>query len=128
MTLFIKLAKYSLAGLVNTLISYIVIFGCMAVGVQATLSNALGFLIGLLTSYLQSRYWVFRSRNRVLGESLKFLLCFIIAFGVNMGVLQLLLNYKLEPYIAQIFACATYALTSFVLNSTYVFTKGVRGA
>jgi putative flippase GtrA len=117
------LAKYSAAGVVNGVLSYSVIFGCMYLGVASTTSNILGYGVGLITSYLQSRYWVFGSSNRLLGEGFRFLLCFLIAFGVNFAVLRLLLAYGINAYLAQVIACVAYVAVGFIINSTYVFAR-----
>ena len=119
----ILFAKYSVAGVINGVVSYVWIFGLMFLGFESTTSNIVGYSVGLITSYFQSRYWVFRSQNHALGEGLRFLLCFAVAFAVNFYVLKLLLNKEVNPYLAQVLACAAYVLVSFAINSTYVFAK-----
>ena len=47
MRLSVLLAKYSVAGLVNTLVGYAVIFTCMACGLGPVLSNAFRWSFGV---------------------------------------------------------------------------------
>jgi putative flippase GtrA len=121
MRLSVLLAKYSLAGLVNTAVGYTVIFGCMAFGVGPVLSNILGYCVGFFTSFLQSRHWVFRSKGAVVEEGLRFIPAFLAAFAVNFVVLQLLLALGANPYLAQVAACCAFVGAGFVLNYLFVF-------
>ena len=121
MRLSVLLAKYSLAGLVNTVVGYTVIFSCMAFGVGPVLSNVLGYCVGFFTSFLQSRHWVFRSRGAVVEEGLRFIPAFLAAFAVNFVVLPLLLTLGAHPYLAQVAACCAFIGAGFVLNYLFVF-------
>jgi len=117
------LARYSAAGIVNSLVSYALIFGCTFLGAEATTSNIVGYAAGLVVAYFQSRYWVFRSENHMLLEGMRFFVCFLVAFAINFGVLKYSLACELNVYLAQLLACIAYALVGFVLNFTYVFAK-----
>jgi|SRR5450432_28467 putative flippase GtrA len=117
------LAKYSMSGVANSLVGYSVIFACMALGVTPVLSNVLGFAAGFVTSFLQSRYWVFRSKGRVVDDASRFVLAFLVAFGVNLLVLHVLLGLGANSYLAQICACCVFTGTGFLLNYAFVFQK-----
>lgn len=123
MRLSVLLAKYSVAGLVNTLVGYAVIFGCMAWGLGPVVSNVLGYCVGFVTSFLQSRHWVFRSKGGVVDEGLRFIPAFLVAFAVNFLVLQGLLKVGINPYLAQLGACVAFVVVGFVLNYLFVFRK-----
>ena len=116
-------AKYSVAGVVNSVIGYAIIFWCMTVGLSPALSNTLGYAVGLITSFLQSRYWVFRSSAGpgVARDAPRFALAFAVSFAVNQLVLQALLAFDFQPYFAQIGACVSFLIVGFVLNRFYVF-------
>lgn len=123
MRLSVLLAKYSVAGLVNTLVGYAVIFGCMAWGLGPVVSNVLGYCVGFVTSFLQSRHWVFRSKGGVVDEGLRFIPAFLVAFAVNFLVLQGLLKLGINPYLAQLGACVAFVVVGFALNYLFVFRK-----
>jgi putative flippase GtrA len=116
-------AKYSVSGLVNTVIGYAIISACMAIGLSPMLSNILGFAVGFVTSFLQSRYWVFRSRGRVSDDAPRFVLAFLVAFAVNLLVLHLLLGLGINSYLAQFCACCVFTAVGFLLNYAFVFQK-----
>lgn len=116
-----RLIKFSLAGVVNTVVGYAVIAGCMWLGVSPSLSNVAGYLVGLVISFLQSRYWVFESKGRIRDEWLKFIVVFLVSYAANFFTLRALLTTSLNPYIAQLMACAVFTLVNFLLNSRFVF-------
>jgi putative flippase GtrA len=117
-----RLIKFSLAGVVNTVVGYAVIAGCMWLGVSPTLSNLCGYLVGLVISFLQQRYWVFESKGRIGDEWLKFVAVFLVSYAANFLTLRALLTTPLNPYVAQLFACAAFTLVNFALNSRFVFS------
>jgi putative flippase GtrA len=123
---FFLLARYSLAGIANGIVSYAVIFFCMKCGIGAGESNALGYAAGLLTSFLQSRYWVFRSTGRMKDEWVRFVLVFLIAYAANFAMLKTLLAADVNAYLAQLAGCIAYVAIGFVLNSSFTFRKRAR--
>ena len=123
MRLKLLLAKYLTAGLINTLIGYAVIFGCMASGLDPKVSNVSGYGVGFVASFVQSRYWVFRSRGGVVGDGLRFILAFLVAFGANLVVLHEILEIGANPYLAQLGAGLVYVGVGFSLNYVFVFRK-----
>ena len=119
------LIKYSVAGLANSAVGYAVIFSCMFLGMSATLSNVLGYLVGLVLSYVQFRFFVFQSNNHSGREIVRFFVGFLIAFSANFCVLKALLEAGWNPFMSQIISCAVYVIVGFVINSKFVFSKKI---
>jgi len=116
-------AKYSVSGAINTAVGYAVIFTCMAFGVGATLSNAIGYGVGFVLSFVQSRYWVFRSSGSVAGDAVRFVPAFLTAYAVNLVVLQLALATGVNAYMAQVAAGCAFVGSGFALNHWFVFRQ-----
>ena len=116
-------ARYSIAGIVNGIVSYTVIFFCMKSGIGPGVSNAAGYAAGLITSFAQARHWVFRSAGRMVDDWLRFLVVFLISYAANFATLKSLLAAGANPYMAQLVACVAYVAVSFVLNATFTFRK-----
>jgi putative flippase GtrA len=123
MSTFLLLTRYSLAGVVNGIVSYSVIFTCMTLGLTPGVSNALGYAAGLVTSFLQSKHWVFRSQGRMLDEWLRFIVVFLISYAANFATLKACMSAGINAYLAQLIACVAYVAVSFLLNSKFVFRK-----
>ncbi len=117
------LAKYSLSGVVNTVIGYAVIFACMHFGLGPTPSNVIGYAIGCVLSFVQSRYWVFRSAGTFGADAARFLPMFLLAYAVNFAVLQAALALGVNAYVAQIAAGIAFVGAGFALNHWIVFRQ-----
>lgn len=86
-------------GVLNTLVTLGVIFVCKSFfGWNLYVSNALGYICGVINSFLCNKQWVFRSDGSYAREALKFLLGFGLCY-----LLQLWLVWMLtESYFGQL--------------------------
>ena len=133
---FIQLVKYLLVGVMNTLITLAVIFVCkIYLGIHPYVSNALGYLAGLINSFMWNRKWVFRSNGKMSREALHFLCGFMVCYSVQFGVVWLLnqswfgsTRYML-PFgiiitgygVATLLGNVCYTLTNFIYNRVITF-------
>ncbi len=115
--------RFFLVGVFNTALGYAVIFACMYwLGMRPETSNAAGYGVGLVTSFVLNRRYTFASRGHVGREFLRFVIVFGIAYGLNLGCL-LLLVYALGVHAApsQFIAGAVYVVAAFLMNKHFVF-------
>ena len=120
------LARFGLAGLVNTAIGLSVIAALdLGLHVDPHIANAVGYAGGLATGYVLNRMFVFRSRGDVGVTGLKYLAAVAVAFTVNQGVLAvvgpLFGAAPLGRLAAQVTAMASYTLLTFLLCRLWVF-------
>ena len=121
--------RFLLVGFANTALGYAVIFGAMYLGgLTPELSNAVGYLVGLLVSYFLNRRFTFRSAQRRSTEFVRFVLVFLAAYTANLMVLILLIRgLGIHAALSQVIAGVVYIGTVYFLNKHYVFhTTGVR--
>lgn len=116
-------ARYSAAGVINTAVGYAVIFGGMLCGLGPVISNALGYCVGFVVSFVQARSFVFRSQGRVVGDAIRFIPAFLAAFVLNLLTLRGLIERGVNPYVAQLGACFVFLGAGFFLNYLFVFRK-----
>ena len=64
----IQLLKYGLVGISNSLI---------------TLADVIGYIAGLINSFIWNKKWVFKSHNRIEKEMALFIGGFLICFGLQ---------------------------------------------
>ena len=115
--------RFLLVGVANTALGYAIIFSCMYLaGLSPELSNAAGYMIGLLVSYFLNRYFTFRSTQRRSTEFARFLLVFLSAYAANLTVLVVLVRVLgIHAGPSQIVAGVIYIGTTYLLNKHYVF-------
>lgn len=118
---FVQILKYCLIGLINTLITFFIILIFSYYGYDPYLSNSFGFIGGLINSFIMNRHFTFRS-GRQRSDITRFMISFLIAYGVNLYVLYLSLTLLAfsEP-IYQAIAMSAYNITFFILLKLWVF-------
>lgn len=131
--------KYNIIGVLNTLITLAVVWVLhQLLDWNVELSNFLGFVAGGCNSYLSNRIWNFKSHNKKRAEIVRFIIVFLVSYGVNLLVLELVaytlanaawcasfttwISQFMKPtYFANIVANVVYVLVSFTLYKKWVF-------
>lgn len=131
--------KYNIIGIMNTLITLLVVWVLhQLLDWNLELSNFLGFVAGGCNSYLCNRIWNFKSKNDTKSEVIRFLVVFVCAYGVNLGVLEgcdyllknaswcspfteFISNFMKPSFFANIVANVVYVLVSFTMYKKWVF-------
>jgi putative flippase GtrA len=118
-----QFSRYVGVGIVNTLWSYCIIFALMYLaGLSPEASNAMGYGIGLVTSYALNRSYTFESANPKAPEFLRFIATFALAFAANFTALLLLVHMlRIHAGIAQVAAGVVYVITSYLCSRHFVF-------
>lgn len=135
----IQLIKYGLVGVSNSLITLIVIFVCNdLIGMKLMLADVIGYVAGLINSFIWNKNWVFKSHNRRLrNEMVLFFVGFLVCFGLQFLTVLLLRNPMkaldisllgissdaIGEYAAVCLGMVVYTLSNFVYNRCITFRK-----
>ena len=120
------LARFGSVGLLNTAISLSVMMGLeMGFGTLPALANLAGYAVGLMSGFLLSRRFVFRSTGSSRSTVPRYLLTVAGGFCLNQLVLALALDVlgagALNHAVAQLCAMASYTLSTFFVCRFWVF-------
>lgn len=121
-----QLARFGLAGLVNTAVGFTVVVVLDPVlGLPPALANALGYLVGIAVGFVLNRGFVFRSQGAARTTGVRYVVAAAAAFLLNQAVLrgmgQLLGAGSARRLLAQAAAMAVYSAALFVLCRFWVF-------
>ncbi len=130
-----RFVKYCLVGVMNTLVTLGVIFVCKSVfGWNPYVSNALGYVAGVVNSFLWNKTWVFRSHGGYRGEALRFAVGFGVCYGAQLMAVWAMtqgslggLEFDLGFFVLSGYGVATlignvlYTLLNFVYNKLVTF-------
>lgn len=122
------LAKYVLVGVFNTLFGYLVIFAMMyGAGLTPLWSNAVGYGTGLVVSYGLNKWYTFQSRQKSCSEFIRFVLVFLVAYGINVATLMVSIDVAgIHAGLSQLVAGAAYVGSSFLMQKHIVFKAGAQ--
>lgn len=131
-----RFAKFLAVGVMNTLVTLVVIFLLHeAAGVGEMLSNLVGYVAGLVNSFLWNRRWVFRSSGPAAAEALRFALGFGLCYGIQAlfvwgsmrfsplsGFETVAAGVRVDGYaVATILGMGLYTMVNFIYNRLVTF-------
>lgn len=132
----VQFMKYVIVGCMNTAITLGVIFVCKSLlDVNPYLSNALGYIAGLINSFIWNKNWVFKSQNGYSREAIKFVIGFGICYLLQLGVVyglnsttfgtyewQILYIFTISGYgVATLLGSVAYTVVNYVYNRVVTF-------
>lgn len=121
----------------NTMLTLGAIFVCKSIlGINEYVSNAIGYVIGLINSFIWNKNWVFRSSGEYRREVTLFFVGFAICYGLQFLVVWLInqswfgdVEYDLGFYVISGYGIATlvgnvvYTGANFIYNRAVTFRK-----
>ncbi|MDR2231943.1 MAG: GtrA family protein [Tannerella sp.] len=141
MKIFEQALKFGIVGVVNTLLTLIIIWtmtnwgGCSEV-----IANFTGYVAGLISSFIFNKLWTFKSTVGWRKSAVRFFLVWAICYVIQLLVLVSLHRYlpdnpplyaffspllkiiKIEPaFFSQMLAMVVFTLFNFIINKLYTF-------
>jgi putative flippase GtrA len=128
-TLVALVARFGLAGLINTGIGFAVIASLdVGLHVSPPLANAAGYLVGMGVGFVLNRRFVFKSQTRARATAPRYIAVVLAAFALNQLILHVagatLGQGPLPHLAAQLAGMAVYTVAVFVACRFWVF-RGV---
>jgi putative flippase GtrA len=124
----LQLSRFGLVGAFNTLVGLSII-AALDVGLHAppALANAAGYAVGMLSGFLLSHSFVFRSQARRRSSGAKYLLAATTGFVLNQCVLQTALHIlgpgAIQHMAAQLASMGVYTISTFLICRFWVFRE-----
>ncbi|MBQ9073075.1 MAG: GtrA family protein [Muribaculaceae bacterium] len=132
----VQFVKYGMVGVMNTLVTLFVIFLCKSLlEIHPVASNAIGYVAGLVNSFLWNKTWVFRSHKGYTREAMKFIagfgLCYclqllvvmMLTYHTPMGGMQWDIRFMvISGYgVATLLGMVAYTIANFLYNRCVTF-------
>ena len=131
----IQLIKYGIIGVSNTLITLLVFYIVNTLcGLGYAIANTLGYVRGVVNSFVWNRTWVFKAHHSLLREAGLFLLGFGLCFALQMGVSYWLLSTAIADVelswlpmknsgenIVMCISMVVYTLANYIYNRFITF-------
>ena len=119
----IQVLKYGLIGISNTLITAVVI-ALLLKGFECSdfFSNSMGYIAGVLNSFVWNKKWTFQSDDKWGRSALRFGIAFTVCYALQYS-LVLFLNKSLtiDPLYNHYVGMAFYTFINFIANKYYTF-------
>jgi len=142
--------KYSIVGVLNTLLTIVVIWfmmhfvfrpedGGKISSLALSISNTVGYIVGLINSFIWNRSWTFKSKNNWKPEFVRFTIAFLICFVIQLILVNILYKYVIlnevhlsffrfeytvsAAEICQLIGIVFYTALNFLFNKYFTFKK-----
>ena len=120
---FQQFMKFGIVGVSNTLISLVIYYILLFIGIQYIFANAIAFTLSVLNAFYWNRKYVFKSRD---GSKVRQLVKVYVSYGLTFALSTGLLVFQVEimgvSYLIAplINLCITTPL-NFTLNKAWAF-------
>ncbi|WP_423191020.1 GtrA family protein [Actinobacillus equuli] len=94
----------------------------MALNVSLYISNAMGYIAGIIFSYYLNSIFTFNveTSNK---RFIKFITTCGICYLINLVTIKLTLLVYYQEYLAQLIGMGLYTITGFIINKLWVMKK-----
>lgn len=131
-----QLVRYGAVGVMNTLLTLIVIYVFKSLlGINLWISNASGYIAGFINSFFLNKRWVFKSDRHFFRESILFVVGFLICYGLQFLATWLLTyrtplsdaewtiaGFTFSGYaVATLAGMVVYTIANFIYNRSVTF-------
>ena len=124
-TLFQKrFIKFISVGLLNTLVTYITFYLLLSLGINYKVAATVGYILGILNSYIWNKYWTFKSKKTIKVEFAKFIIVYLFSYIVNIITLTIFVEiFDMIPEIGEIFGISLATIISYLGLKYYSFKQ-----
>jgi putative flippase GtrA len=127
---FLKFLKFGVVGFSGVFVDFgITYLTKEKLRVPKYIANAIGFTTAASTNYILNRVWTFKSTNpEVMVEFTEFFIISMIGLAINTFILWMLVSkFRMNFYVAKIFAIAVVTVWNFLANAFITFNPEKSG-
>ncbi|MDR1518351.1 MAG: GtrA family protein [Dysgonamonadaceae bacterium] len=124
--LFLKFFKFGVVGFSGMFIDFFFTWLCKEkLKINKFVANSTGFALAATSNYFLNRIWTFRSQNPEIGiEYSLFILISLVGLGLNNLIIYILnKKFKMNFYLAKIFATGVVTIWNFLANYSITFRQ-----
>ncbi len=120
-----KIKRFLLVGIVNAITGYTLIIALYSLlNLNIYLSNLIGYLVGLIISFILNRNFVFKVGGKIINQFIKFIFSFFLSYFLNIFVFYISSEFiNLNYYFALLIASLFYSISFFISCNFFTFKR-----
>ena len=125
----IKLIRFSIVGVGNTLVNWGIFFILNAFGVYYIISNIIAYIIeyiiATINSYIWNSLWVFKyGQGLDINTSVKFFILNLVGLTANTTIMYILVDIlNLNKFMSLVLASVVVVIMNYTINKLWVFKE-----
>ena len=119
----VQIIRFIVSGFCSALISFLAYSFIYFLGFDLTISSIIGYLVGILISFILSKLWVFKKgRKNIFDKSFVFFVSIYFLGGIEMTFIINITNNLINNYqIAWVFGAFIAAINNYLGTKFIVF-------
>jgi putative flippase GtrA len=120
---FFQILSFSLIGILNSAITlFIIFFLYNLIHLHYLIANLIGYIIGLISSFILNKKYTFKSKENSTKEILLFFILFGMSYLLNLCTVMFLMELiNVDNTLSQIAGMLMYTVTNFLGNKYWTF-------
>lgn len=114
-----QLIRFLIVGFLNTGFSYLIYAAFLFLGFGYQIANLIALVVGILFSFRTQGHLVFKNTDNSLFG--RFLLSWVLIYGVTILIIGQFISYGLNPYISGALALPFSTALSYLSQKYFVF-------
>ena len=120
-----KIKRFIFVGIFNAISGYtLIILLYSLLNFNFYISNFIGYLFGLIISFMLNKYFVFKVEGKILSQFKRFIFSFFLSYLLNIFVFYISSEFiNLNKYLSLLIASLFYTISFFISCNFFTFKK-----
>ena len=120
-----KIKRFIFVGIFNAISGYtLIILLYSLLNFNFYISNFIGYLFGLIISFILNRNFVFKVEDKILSRFIKYIFSFFLSYLLNIFVFYISSEFiNLNKYLSLLIASLFYSISFFISCNFFTFKK-----
>ena len=120
----LKFIKFSLVGVVNTVVFYSIYYILLQLGMRYAVSLTIGNVIAIFNSYVLNKTFTFKTKKKSVKETMKFLIVAGAQYLLNLLIVHVCVNFiRISAELAGLIAISISVFVSYFGHKLWTFRE-----
>ena len=117
-----ELAAYFIAGVLTTLVNFIVYYAMLFMGIDYKISNTAAFIISVIFAFIVNKKYVFLSDKSYIEEFIKFSLGRVFTYVLDIGTMIVLIEvFSVSECMAKLWTNILVMVSNYLISKFWTF-------
>ena len=117
-----ELAAYIIAGVLTTIVNFIVYYAMLFMDIDYKISNTAAFIISVIFAFIINKKYVFLSDKSYLKEFIKFSVGRLFTYALDIGTMIVLIEmFSVSEYMAKLWTNILVIISNYIISKFWTF-------
>lgn len=117
-----ELATYIIAGVLTTIVNFIVYYAMLFIGIDYKISNTAAFIVSVIFAFIINKKYVFLSEKSYFKEFIKFSAGRLFTYALDIGAMIILIEmFSVSEYMAKLWTNILVIIVNYIISKFWTF-------